>query len=256
MLTNNKLFNCIHFYSKLYEGFPYIENPLNMDAHSEEKLILRQDKFDSLTFIETVLALSFANLGNDFEGTLQNLRYQNGILSWKTRNHFFIDWIKNNARRKIITKLYAPKGVQNKYYFIKKLDVIEGIPTRQVHLTYFPEDIFEYNDWVKKNLKAPAIVAFGSTKANLDFYHMGLVFLEQFAEEDVGDNNNPKTENKAAVDDTFVDESKIKPHKLTLYHASKEEGRVISEDFKNYIQNHDMSGIVLAKVNNADMWQI
>ena len=80
-------------------GIPYQANGLGEGASGEfdQDPLVRFDVFDCTTFVETVLAGAFSHSNDAFLHHLNHLRYQNGQVSFVTRNHFpSADWIPNN----------------------------------------------------------------------------------------------------------------------------------------------------------------
>ena len=62
-----------------------------------QRPLYRFDKFDCSTWVETAMALANAKSPADFPKQLAAIRYKDGVVSFKTRNHFpDADWIKNN----------------------------------------------------------------------------------------------------------------------------------------------------------------
>ena len=54
---------------------------------------------DCTTYIETVMALSLSTNIKEFTQNIIDIRYKDGLISHKRRNHFTsLDWIPNNAR--------------------------------------------------------------------------------------------------------------------------------------------------------------
>ncbi len=83
--------------SESFLGFPYKLNPLGENSGIDKDPIYRFDSFDCMTYVETVLALSFSKNKNDFIETINNIRYKNGNVSFINRLHFQNpDWINNN----------------------------------------------------------------------------------------------------------------------------------------------------------------
>ena len=90
--VNNKI---LSISSKLLDN-PYLLNPLGEEGGIDKDPLFREDFFDCLTFVETVLAKSFSN-GKDIISFMNKIRYKDGVVSFETRNHFQNpDWIKNN----------------------------------------------------------------------------------------------------------------------------------------------------------------
>jgi len=106
---NKKLYQ----YSEAYIGKKYSRGPLGEgpDGLVDKDPLVRFDKFDCTTYIETVLAQS---LGENFDKALLDIRYSDGKPSYATRNHFIsADWIPNNTRKgyvRDITESVVKKG--------------------------------------------------------------------------------------------------------------------------------------------------
>jgi hypothetical protein len=69
----------------------------------DEFPLYRVDVFDCLTYVETVLAIAFANDFQSFEQMIKNIRYQDGKISFINRNHFTdLDWNIHNQHLGIV----------------------------------------------------------------------------------------------------------------------------------------------------------
>ena len=75
-----------------YRGFTLIGGP-----RQPEKFVVRDDAFDCVTFLETVLAAANARKPGEFDGLLRKIRYRNGVVEWRERNHYFFDWCRRNV---------------------------------------------------------------------------------------------------------------------------------------------------------------
>lgn len=87
--------------------------------------------FDCTTYVETIMALSLSKDFEDFYSNLINIRYENGIVDFKHRNHFIsLDWIPNNTAEGFLTDItdqigpaqLAIASIDKKNWF-KKLDI-------------------------------------------------------------------------------------------------------------------------------------
>ena len=79
-----------------YVAAPFGEGPL---GRYDRNPLSRLDAFDCTTFVETVTALSISNSTDEFQKTLNRIRYKDGDVSFVARNHFTdLDWIPNNVR--------------------------------------------------------------------------------------------------------------------------------------------------------------
>lgn len=59
--------------------------------HRSERLVVRDDAFDCMTFCETVPAAAIARKPFAFARTLRAIRYDHGVVSWPARNNYFFD---------------------------------------------------------------------------------------------------------------------------------------------------------------------
>jgi len=89
----------IQEYSSKFLGTPYKVNPLIGAIDTKEKLVYDTSFFDCFTFVDYMEA----SKSKDIKKALKNLRYKNGKIDYKTRNHFFSDWVVYNKNIKDIT---------------------------------------------------------------------------------------------------------------------------------------------------------
>ena len=88
---------------KSYLGTKYVANTLDRDG--EEKLVVRTDAVDCLTFVEYTLAQA---LSPSFTENLQKIRYRDGIIDgYPSRLHYTSDWIDNGVRHGFLTDVTA-----------------------------------------------------------------------------------------------------------------------------------------------------
>ncbi|RUQ99308.1 N-acetylmuramoyl-L-alanine amidase-like domain-containing protein [Legionella septentrionalis] len=84
---------------------PYLLGALGEGSQGDydQNPLYRTDAFDCLTYVETVLAIAFSPDLETFNQCLRKLRYQNGKISFITRNHFTsVDWNLNNQKQGFI----------------------------------------------------------------------------------------------------------------------------------------------------------
>ena len=73
-----------------YVGKKYTADPLGEEKFPDLDPLIRFDAFDCMTFVETSIA------GGDVK-KLTNIRYKDGKVDIKNRNHFTeLDWLNNN----------------------------------------------------------------------------------------------------------------------------------------------------------------
>jgi len=60
---------------------------LKVKPRQAEVFVTRDDRFDCVTFCETVLAAAKAQDVASFEAELRAIRYRKGVVEWRERNH-------------------------------------------------------------------------------------------------------------------------------------------------------------------------
>jgi Protein of unknown function (DUF1460) len=103
----------ISFISSHFIGANSTLGPLgegDLDIFDRDPLYSFSD-FDCTTFVETVMALSLSKDFEDFFSNILNIRYENGIVDFKHRNHFIsLDWIPNNTAKGLLRDLTEQTG--------------------------------------------------------------------------------------------------------------------------------------------------
>ncbi len=93
---SNRLIHLSNYFMKM----PYKNDPL---GEGKDKPLYSFKEVDCVTFVETILAITkYSNL-KDAINFLQKIRYKDGEINYKKRNHFMItQWIPNNIKNKLI----------------------------------------------------------------------------------------------------------------------------------------------------------
>lgn len=183
--------------ARAYLGLPYQEHPLIGTHTAPEEFVATRTSFDCVTFVETVLAECFsAARSSNFEDELRLLRYRDGIVSWNTRLHYFSEWLTANSARGALRAVFPDLPVTS-----RTLSLLAHYPPSIAELRFLPcADIVTRQD----ELASGDILAFGTTRTNLDVSHTG--FLEVSAQ-----------------------------HGAMLLHATKRFGKVIEESLDEFL---------------------
>jgi hypothetical protein len=103
----------VSFLSSYFIGKNSTLGPLgegNFDIFDRDPIYSFTD-FDCTTFVETVMALSLSKNVDDFFSTLTKIRYKDGKISFKNRNHFIsLDWIPNNSGLGFLSDITSKVG--------------------------------------------------------------------------------------------------------------------------------------------------
>ncbi|NOX64646.1 MAG: DUF1460 domain-containing protein [Chlorobi bacterium] len=88
------------FYSQLFMGMPYGLTCVGDGPYAlyDTKPQLTFDTTNCMVYCEDVLALSISDSYENFFNNLQQIRYKDGIVGMKTRNHYTMaDWLPENS---------------------------------------------------------------------------------------------------------------------------------------------------------------
>ncbi len=137
-----------------------------------------------MAFCEHVLALSISDSWDHFFDNLQQIRYKDGLIGMKTRNHYTMaDWLPQNSW--LLQDVSATVGgsytkqvtriISHRTFFKGKgmSDMRDVLPDRTITLDYVP---LEALDKVKERIKAGDILALlFANKTNIFSAHMLMV---------------------------------------------------------------------------------
>ncbi len=234
---NNLLKKCI-----VENGASLLNSAYNsgtLDKNNEEKLTYYCDKFDCVTYIEYLLALSLfqnptRNPQSNFEEILTKIRYQNGIIDgYGSRLHYFTSWIIQNKQNGFIDDITERAG---------------GIPW-QKKINYMSSQVNQYPKL--NNIKDyEKILTAENTISTSKFYYIpktNLIKLQNHVED--GD-IIAITTNKKGLDIIHIGFAIIKQGKVHLMHASSDDKKVVitKEHLEKYLGRHrNQTGIMILR---------
>ncbi len=160
----------IEFISQALLGTPYRGYTLIGGPRRPERFIVRDDVFDCVTFCETVLAAARSERLSDYEPELRRIRYHNGVVTWRERNHYFADWSTSNVANGICARVDLPGGVA----IDKTLTYMRALGRRRVSFDAIPRARLLAN---RHQLATGDIVGFLSRRPRLDYFHIGFVVV-------------------------------------------------------------------------------
>ena len=199
----------IDFISGALRGTPYLGYTLIGGPTRPEKFVVRDDAFDCVTFCETVLAAAIASNRSQFDSVLRNVRYHNGAVAWRERNHYFFEWCQHNVENNMCRWIRLEGAVD----INKTVDSEPGLGRRQFTMTVVPSASFLANGG---KLERGDIVGFVSRRPNLDYFHTGFIAFD-----------------KAGV--------------LLLRHASQSRRRVLDERMDVFVSANNVRYVTLVR---------
>jgi len=159
----------INYFSEMFLDMPYDLTCTGDGPYAlyETRPLVNFDETNCMVFCEHVLALSISDSWDNFFNNLQQLRYKDGIIGMRSRNHYTMaDWLPENSwllddiSRKVggqYTKT-TTRTISYKTFFQKKgiSDMRYVGPDREMTIDYVPkEDLLK----VKKNVRPGDILA-------------------------------------------------------------------------------------------------
>ncbi len=212
----------LRYFSRALEGTPYFLGPTGEGRFGaiDPKPILDFDRFDCVTYLESDIALARAHQAADLIPAILPIRYHGDTVSFATRNHFFVgDWLDRNPQWFRVLTLPGDTVV-HKTLFKNKLFAAHGLPPLpadpQIDLRYLPYD---------RALQLAAHWTLGDQ-------FLGVAFVTNLPGLDVTHTG-------------FIDAPAGGPP--LLRHASELKGRVVTQDFKEYLESRrgKCAGVVL-----------
>jgi hypothetical protein len=199
----------VDFISAALRGTRYLGYTLIGGPRRPEKFVVRDDGFDCVTFCETVLAAAIARNLGEFETMLRKIRYHNGIVQWRERNHYFFEWGEHNVENGICRWISMDGAVDIK----KIVDSQKGLSRRRFAMRVIPRAVFVAN---KPMLERGDIIGFVSHQPGLDYFHAGFIAF--------------------ARDGT-----------LLLRHASESHHRVVDERMDRFLARYSVRYVTLLR---------
>lgn len=190
-------------------GYPYVAHSLVGSATTPEVFRDSLDGFDCVTFIETVLALVSAEQTSRYSSVLKKLRYSDGKVDWRHRNHYMTQWINNNVRNGFIGPVGLRFATNRKR---RVLNVVAGLPATRQSFSCIPKQRFGA---VRSAIQTGDLIFFASTRPDLDVFHCGILIRH-------GD-------------------------KLLLRHASRSRGSVVEQELTSFLKENRMAGVMLVR---------
>ena len=158
----------IEFISRALIGSPYRAETLIGGAKKPEVFVTRDDVFDCVTYCEVVMAAAMAGDAAAFEPLLRKIRYRNGVVGWRERNHDFADWCAQNTANGV-GKPVLPEGVVE---IRKTMTQPAALGRREYALKAIPRAVL-----MKTQLTNGDVIGFVSSHASLDYFHCGFAMM-------------------------------------------------------------------------------
>ncbi|MBI5101475.1 MAG: DUF1460 domain-containing protein [Nitrospirae bacterium] len=194
------------YISGLFLGTPYKASTLPGPDGDVETLVINLAEVDCLTFIEYVEAMRRSDSFRSFSLNLLHTRYRSGRPAFRDRNHFLTDWREHNG---LFFFVFTKETGGGKALGVLKTlnrkkdgsEYVRGIPAKEREVDYIPSTAID--PVISDRLKTGDYAGIYSEEPGLDVSHAGIIIRADGV--------------------------------LMFRHASSVAGRVVDEDFNDYM---------------------
>ena len=195
-------------------GKPYQSNSLIGSADTPEVFTVSTDRFDCVTYIETVFALARSRDAGSFVDVLRRIRYADGKVEWSFRNHYMTEWIRNNVRSGWLRRTPALTADVAKD---RLLTVVPGLSPHRAKFHCIPKKaLLRHSD----KIETGDLIFFASTRKHLDVFHCGILIRN-------GD-------------------------RVLLRHASRSKGGVVEQPLEEFLKQNRMAGAIVVRSTESN----
>lgn len=224
MIESSKLGSAgerINFISGKFLGTPYVGSTLTGSVNTPEVFTIDLEGMDCFTFIDYVESMSLTRSFPEFKDTLRKIRYRDGVVAFRNRNHFFSDWPLYNYEyiEDVTSMIGGDKAIGVSKNLNRKKDgtyYLPGIPVINRTIHYIPSPALD--NVVMSNLQTGDFAGIYTDKEGLDVSHTGIiirkggvVFLRHASS---------KEKNQKVVDEVLSEYMQNKPG-LVIYRPVK-----------------------------------
>jgi hypothetical protein len=193
----------IDLISRQFLGIPYRVGTLVGSPEVPEVLVVNLETVDCFTYLDYVEAMRLSGSFYSFIDSLRQVRYRSGVVAYRTRKHFFSDWIGSNR----ILEITEGIGGKSTKRVLKKLNdrsdgscLLPGIPATDRTVRLVPSAMAPA---VSAKLQTGDYIGIYTDTEGLDVSHVGLIARSEDG--------------------------------VKLRHASLGQGKVVDEDFEAYV---------------------
>lgn len=206
----------IGFYSEKFLGMPYNLNCAGDGPYAlyESWPLVNFHETNCMVFCEHILALSISDSWDNFFNNLQQIRYKDGLIGMRSRNHYtMVDWLPENnwlighVSRQVggrYTKQVTRTISHRKFFAGKGIADLRYVqPDRTVTLDYVPKEDLPK---VEKNIRNGDILALiFANKTDIFAAHM-VIAVDKNGQILIRESSSAK---KSTIETPFAEWSKV-----------------------------------------------
>ncbi|MBI4649898.1 DUF1460 domain-containing protein [Candidatus Desantisbacteria bacterium] len=178
----NEIDKRIDFLSAQFLDTQYKGSTLIGDINIPEIFVIRFDGVDCFTYLDYIEAMRRSISYNDFKENLKKVRYQNAIIAYDKRNHFFTDWKEFNPE--YIEDVTLLLGREKTKQVVKILNLkndstflLPGIIPKKRIIDYIPSS--QIDNSVINEIKTGDYAGIYTDDDGLDVSHVGLLIKRE-----------------------------------------------------------------------------
>ncbi|KAF0181080.1 MAG: hypothetical protein FD164_1631 [Nitrospirae bacterium] len=173
----------IGFLAKQFMGMPYKAGTLAGSATTAEHLVVNLTGVDCFTFLDYIEAMRRSASYAGFVENLKVVRYRNGAIDFRSRNHFFSDWpaYQPDFIEDITGKIAGDAAITVRKMLNVKAEGsqwIPGIEERSRRVIYLPSE--RVDEKRLAGLRTGDYIGIYSDRAGLDVIHVGVIVKGPF----------------------------------------------------------------------------
>jgi len=168
----------ISLISEHFLGAEYQSSTLIGSNEETEVPVINLEGLDCFTLLDYVEAMRISGSYREFEANLMRVRYKNGIVSFRDRNHFFTDWTANNPT--FVKDITKESGGASARTVQKTLNLrsdgtlyISGIEPVRRTISFIPSGLMD--NQVMKAIRTGDYAGIYSEDDGLDVSHVGIL---------------------------------------------------------------------------------
>ena len=173
----------IGFISKQFLGTHYSAFTLPVHDSEREDLVVNLSAVDCFTFLDYLEAMRRSASYKEFLAVLRDVRYRNGIIAYRKRNHFFSDWPLYQPNH--IVDITASIAGEARHTVEKYLNLredgslwVKDVAVCVREITYIPTECID--DSILSGLRTGDYIGIYCSQAGLDVSHVGVIIKGPF----------------------------------------------------------------------------
>lgn len=168
--------------SEQFLGIPYLGHTLIGSNDKQEILTINLSGMDCFTYIDYVEAMRVSGDYSSFKDNVRKVRYKDGTVEYKKRNHFFSDWpAYNSSNVKDVTALIGgDDSVTVKKQLNLKKDgsyFLKGIPVTEREIIYIPTA--KLTPEILSRITSGDYIGIYTNLEGLDVTHTGIIIKKE-----------------------------------------------------------------------------